>query len=269
MAIPELAREVFPRRPLKSVICQVRFNEILRIGSEEPAEFQSKVVDIFSKFTRTQTVALAFGGGQVGASPAGGAAWQFSTGDDTHVLGLSTGALSLESRAYTDFTKFTELFKIGLDALVAVYSPPMLSRLGLRYVNEVIRISSSPEARLDWNDWINRDLIPQVAREPSLRDGLVQGSGHLVTIRRPDGFVNVRYGFQQGQLADGRPAEAFTLDMDSFADAEIVPSDAISRARSFNIWLYQFFRWAVGAEMLEVMRGNRDDTNVLFGATTP
>jgi uncharacterized protein (TIGR04255 family) len=56
MAIPEYEREVFPRRPLKTAICQVRFNEILRIGNEEPARFQESVASTFPKFARTQSV---------------------------------------------------------------------------------------------------------------------------------------------------------------------------------------------------------------------
>jgi uncharacterized protein (TIGR04255 family) len=265
MAIPEYEFEVFPLRPLKTAICQVRFNEILRISSEEPARFQEHVAGTFSKFVRTQNVIFAFGGGQVGAAPSPGTVWQFSTKDDSYVLGLSGGSLSLEARAYTDFTKFAEFLKIGLDALVTVYAPPTFSRIGLRYVNEVVRISPMG-SRLDWRTWVNKELVPQIVCDPNLVDE-VQGSGHLVTFQHTDGMVNVRYGFQRGRL-DDKTAEAFTLDMDSFVEAEIAPDDAIARAGAFNRWLYRFFRWAVGEHMLELMRGNRDDKDVIFGAAT-
>src|SRR3990172_1974607 len=53
LPIPDSPRVIYQKPTLEEVVCQLRFPAILKIGSEEPAEFQNRIRKKFPIFEET------------------------------------------------------------------------------------------------------------------------------------------------------------------------------------------------------------------------
>jgi uncharacterized protein (TIGR04255 family) len=72
LCFPKVEDVRLARAPLKEVICQVRFPVILRIGTEQPVEFQERIRERFPDFSweRGMTLKIDPVGDQPPATPA-------------------------------------------------------------------------------------------------------------------------------------------------------------------------------------------------------
>lgn len=260
--LPEFPPEVFPRSPLKNVICQVRFDEILRV-TQEPVSFQEAMRQRFPRFGRQQGVQLVFGAGVGHAGLASG--WQFRTQDGSTVLTLSSGALSLETSRYVDFPSFRSDLTTALAALTSIYNPNQFTRIGLRYVNEVTRQYDQGQ-RPDWSHWLNDELTIGIART---KGRSLRSAATLLAVEYPHCLMNFRYGFA-ATSSPQHEAEALVVDADYFREADLDPTSTIDFVSSCNDTAYRVFRWSIGAQFERRIRLVTDEENdgAIFGNGT-
>jgi uncharacterized protein (TIGR04255 family) len=263
--LPEYPDEVFPRSPLKNVVCQVRFDEILSIR-REPLEFQERIRSLFPRFSRQQLAQIAWGEEEIVPAATARLRWQFRTHDNSDILSLVTDSLSVETNRYVDFPTFRSGLDRALTILQRVYAPPVFTRVGVRYINEVIRWSPD-DHRPDWKGWINPDLIPAITLDAS--DDTLQSSAHQFTSRRPNGTMTLRCGLTRGMF-QGKLAESLVWDMDYYTDQETDPSGVLALVAEYHHWIYRFFRYAVGDELLRRIRlpQREPDDDTIYGNAT-
>lgn len=237
MSFPELNYPIFyyGRTALKTVVCQVQFNPILRIGQEPPASFQDRVRASFPKVRQERIVEFRF---QVGGvedlpapvSPPGTPVWRFKTEDDAWTGGLGVNFLALETTSYTHFADFERRFSVLHDALVAVYGTEHYTRVGLRYIN----VFHSREFPGSSSSMFNPHLLGPLA-DPQLGNCVSQSHQTLV-LGDQDWTITIRHG---------RTEDQYSMDFDHATESRTSPSEILARLRSFNHRLYQVFRWAI------------------------
>src|SRR6185436_18142522 len=143
MPFPESTRVVYERNPLESVICQLRFPEILRIDSAIPADFQERVRHEYPIFEQKQTQSIQMGevaklvGSMAPFAPR--SAYDFSSSDRAWTLGLTASAISMRTTRYRSWREFKERFEPAVAAMIEIYQPVFYERIGLRYKDVIVR----------------------------------------------------------------------------------------------------------------------------------
>jgi uncharacterized protein (TIGR04255 family) len=238
-------RVKYGRTGLKTVVCQLRFNPILRIGQELPVAFQDRVRQEFPKFIREESSGIQIGpGGVAEALPASPAVWRFRTEDEAWTASLGVASLSLETTKYLEFPDFERRLLIAEEALRSVYGIEHYVRVGLRYIN----LFQPDEFPGGWLDKLNPQLLGPMA------DGAlghqVAESVQVFLLVDDDWTIRVRHG------TDGK---AYQLDIDHATEARVGATDVVERLRAFNRGIYQVFRWSISERMHHEMEPGRHD----------
>ena len=114
MQFPETERVIYEKNPLEQVICQLRFPPILRIEANTPAGFQDQIRNIFPQFQEKAEFAAILPPELVqilsqeiiqSLRPSH-KLYQFATTDDSLVVNLASGFVSLTSSSYERWEKF-------------------------------------------------------------------------------------------------------------------------------------------------------------------
>lgn len=161
MPFPEANRVVYNKNPLDRVICQLRFPPILRIEAEPPSSFQDAIRSIFPMYAEKVGFRINLPPLSKQESPMGvietlsrssaNKNYEFSTEDGTRKVNLTRTFLSVSTTNYKRWSDFKDLLKTPYDALIRVYSPAFITRIGLRYI-DVFRRSMFGLEESNWNE---------------------------------------------------------------------------------------------------------------------
>ena len=217
-----------------SVICQLRFNPILRIDAETPADFQERIRQEFPLFReKTMTSDLASNLPEslqnlIRASAVQKQkrqAYDFISEDETWTLGLTREFLALSTSKYPRWEEFRAKLRNPIEALVDIYDPAFFTRVGLRYRN-VIQRSKLGLEEASWADL----LKPQTSGIFSAQDmhGAVEECQTQTLIRFSDGSGTVRMSHGIAQDPDNENEECYLIDNDFFTDLAISATQADS-----------------------------------------
>jgi len=135
---------IYPNPTLKQVIFQIRFPNLFYIETKIP-EFQLAILDEFpeSELIIQQAIPIGIMGQQDAQSPLPiKKVWQFSN-NSGYILKLSTDSLSIDSSTHKSYdnssqgTCFREIIEYCLHGFIRVINLPFVSRVGLRYIDQV------------------------------------------------------------------------------------------------------------------------------------
>jgi uncharacterized protein (TIGR04255 family) len=245
---PDRGRVVYGQNPLEEVLCQLRFPPILKIDAGVPAGFQDRIREEYPLY-REPDVGLSLPTGvpqeivQMLRSRLTGAAItrQFLTDDEKWTVTLNREFLALSTTAYKRWEEFQNHLDGPLRALIEEFSPPFVTRIGLRYRN-VIRRSRFGAADLGWQDL----LAPQIAcglATPEVNTH-IQQDAHQVLIRLEGiaGQVWLRHGLTK----DNDDSEAvYNIDTDFFTEQKAGLKDVIPTLAELNKRARRLFRWCI------------------------
>lgn len=128
---------------IAEVICQLRFPEILSIGTTAPATFQDAIRDEFPQFIRRQDLPAPKITGMPGhlslENQPGVINYQFSSADGTWRVNLTSRFISLTCIRYSSWEDFAKKLDKPLAAFIQIYKPAYFERIGLRYLNFISR----------------------------------------------------------------------------------------------------------------------------------
>lgn len=234
----------FEKTGLEIVICQLRFDPLLRIAHEPPLHFQEALRSKFPRLTqRREAIQVQVATGSAAIQPTEApqtepSVWLMHTeqGDWTAALGASY--VSLETVAYKHFASFSAQLDVVLDAFEEAYPGiDTFRRVGLRYVNVFT------EEEFPGRDWVTR-LKPQLTgpmADSQIGDSVVSAQQQFV-LAESDWTITVRHGSE----GDG----GYRLDLDHATRVPVSYADVRERLSEFNGRIYQVFRWAISEEML-------------------
>jgi uncharacterized protein (TIGR04255 family) len=246
IALASDSLEHLPRAPLKLALVQVKYRPLVVIEQpERVAAFQDAVVERFELVDRQTSQAL-----QVEVSPAGvnqragqtETVWQFRAMDGGATVALSATSLGFESAEYDAFERFADQFAYVLEAVAATFGPRHQTRLGVRYVNEVVDERLAPNTLIDF---LNDDLVRPVGSE--LGVDLIGGLSEL-RFQQPDGIFVLRHGLV-------RP-NTYLLDFDYYNETER-PFDAAAAlevTHRFHTVIEAVFKWSLAEGYLGELR---------------
>ena len=128
---------------LADVICQLRFPEILSIGTTIPAQFQELIRADYPQYSaRKEAPAPKLKGTPGGFSIENQPEtinYQFTSYDGKWRINLTSNFISLACTAYTCWEDFAAHLDKPLAAFIKIYKPAYFERIGLRYINLISR----------------------------------------------------------------------------------------------------------------------------------
>jgi uncharacterized protein (TIGR04255 family) len=244
-------RVVYDRNPLEVVICQLSFPAILRIASEEPAEFQEQLREAYPNFKEISPTPFPENVGPIVSwtLPSTFKAYEFSSETGEWQVTLTRESLALTCKKYSRWEDFRHRLQVGVAALLQVYRPPFYTRVGLRYQN-VINRAELGLSGIPWSDLLSRSLAGEFH---SPLENSIEAAKHIIILGIPGGPARVT--LQHGLATRGTDKEICYIIDNDFSILERTGVDDATRTLDyFNRQSGKLFRWCI-TERLHLAMG--------------
>lgn len=174
--------------------------------------------------------------------------WQFRDKDRTKLLAFSPNFLYVKCTNYINFDSFSDDFLRFIDDFFNVFSDVQVSRIGLRYINNVSVDGINP---LDWKGIINRNLISLFSFEPDIK--------HLSRLIQVLEYSYEKFNlrFQCGMHNPDYPAiikrKLFVLDYDAYFKGLIEQSEIPGYISILHDKIQSLFELSIDENLREKM----------------
>lgn len=243
MTTPSVEPPQYPNAPVTSVALDVRFpgpSAGRSIGERMQRDLRDRLGEDDWVVQVLQQAEITFAARSSGAAPE-----PFRTVDlplfvrrtQFTALSIESGGLTLETTQFDDYTAFRDLAELVLAAVANVVEPQGILRLGLRYIDELRRLTDSPRVPRQWAEWVDASLVgPKVAEMEDLGYRARHWRGEVFFETGEDRSLILRYeprpgpiAYPFGPLLRPRPPDPgpwFLLDFDAaWVPKEIPPFD--------------------------------------------
>lgn len=237
-------RCIYRNNQLGEVICQLRFPEILTIGSGAPVEFQEAIradYPVYSVLQEPQVI-------RPGAAPPPGQSsknHQFVSGDGIWRINLTSKFISLACNRYTRWEDFAARLDKPLAAFIRIYQPAWFDRIGLRYLNFFSRKALALEGT-SWKDLFSPCYLGLMAEEEVAEPGVIRSTVDADIALRGGCRVKLHAGpgmVRRGNQQD--PEQKFILDQDLYMPGKVAINLSAGALQTLHAQAWPLFRGAI------------------------
>jgi uncharacterized protein (TIGR04255 family) len=234
---------------IAEVICQLRFPEILSIGTTAPAAFQDAIRDEFPQFIRRQDLPAPKITGMPGhlslENQPGVINYQFSSADGAWRVNLTSRFISLTCNRYSSWEDFAKKLDKPLAAFIQIYKPAYFERIGLRYLNFISRYE------LGLEDVPFSQLIAPCYLGPLMEEDVQEANSTRCNI---DAELNIRGGCRLKVHAgpgfvkkNGKSDQEvkFIFDQDLFMPGQVPVNLSAGALQTLHAQAWSIFRGAI------------------------
>ena len=222
MADPE--KKKYRKNFITNVICRLDFRPILKIDKSFLDNFRTAIKDQFPKIEEKKVMGFAtkFEKGtvehaQVPEKPL----FHYKDADEENSIILTDDHLIIESQNYKNFREFKKNIEFALDKFFGFVDNPDFTRLGLRFINQIVLSKGNPFV---WNNYIDSSFVSVIdrffERSPNIARMMSQ-----VILNYDDYKVNFNYGMHNSEFPAKISRKEFILDFDFYT--EYVEQDMI------------------------------------------
>lgn len=240
---------------LTKVIFRIDFNQIARIQAEKKPEFSKSIEAKYPSIKGRPTAQISFTLSQSGSGidqQDTGMVWDHRSEEKSKkVITLAPNSLSIDygKGQYDHYHPFREEVKYVYDNFIDTYKVEEISRIGLRFINEISLTEGNP---LDWNGFINNKL------STSSVAGLLNGmklirSMHQLHALYDDISVLFNYGIFNPDFPNPVARKHFILDYDCYLTGGFPSSDILNRLDDLNQVAENMFENSIEIEMRKIM----------------
>lgn len=247
-----LPRLLFANDPLRAAVAQVRFAATTSLREEAVlAEVARRLPGYVAANAPMSQMTVPFGPGSFAItqhSPA-----QFRDEAGTTIVSIAPDSVSLETTDYPGWDVFSAGISGVLDALGDLL-PNHLTRVGLRYVNELMLPGA--ESASDWHRLLDPNMVAFAGGE---RIGArVRRSLEQLTLDMGDDAITLRHGFvSRGDLPEAATSSLYIFDVDAFSELPRPRDTATVMAtlHRYHQWAWALFRGSIGDEVVAALGG--------------
>jgi uncharacterized protein (TIGR04255 family) len=259
MPFPKVKRIIYKRNFLDTVVCQVRFPPILKIDTEAPAAFQEEVRSLYPHLTESSE--LLYVRVEASQSPAEDSQqihgprdtknYEFASEDGRWKVNLTRNFLALSTKEYIRWEDFIGRFEKALKAFVGIYAPTSFTRVGLRYIDVIVRSKLGLEG-VDWGELI-QDYVSGVLVVGSVKGEVRSYENTFQVALEREGIVRVIAKTVQSSESG---EHCFVLDSDFFSNKRIKHEEVFPVLSSFHGCALNLFRWCIKDKLHHAMKGD-------------
>ena len=239
----------YRQNPLAEVICQLRFPEILTIGTTVPDKFQEAIRAEFPQYAKRQEMPAPKLTGTPGnlsvqkQEPA--INHQFTSADGIWRVNLTSKFISLACTKYTCWEDFARKLDKPLVAFIQLYKPAYFERVGLRYVNFISReelgLPTTPYRELIEPCYLGllgeEDVQEHTCSRSSLDTEVGLRGGCRVKIHAGPGMVQ-KHGQKDKEVK-------FIFDQDLFMPGQVPVNLSVGALQTLHSQAWSIFRGAI------------------------
>lgn len=245
----------FEKNPLKVVVAQVRFPASHALADPAVhAAIQRAVGDRYPKsLSPVQEVTYTITPQGPTQAQIERSAIRFSDENEQNVIAIGSEMVSFETTSYGGWEDFKAEFERLLALTEEHGAPTEVSRLGLRYVDELILDGINGMAGL------GNVLTDGVLGSPDslMRDPRVIETTQRSSIRLEDDVVSFRHGYVQREDERGQETSIYVIDTDIFTVAPVRWDLAalLDRAERYHTWGTNIFGRSLSRQGIELLGG--------------
>ena len=269
MVFPDAKRTIYKINVLEQVICQLRFPTILKIDTEVPSQFQEAIRHRFPIYKQTNAGAdPGFPDGLAQYMPQeliesfsmrGNLRFQFLSSDGEWTVSLTREFVALSTTNYTSWEEFRENMGLVIRALLDVYTPAFITRVGLRYQNVIDRKSLNLEG-CAWKRLIEGYVLGPLA-ENKVAEAVAEHRNTLgVRLEGQNDFVRLEHGLVANSDSDGA-SYCYKLDNDLYSqqEAQANAEYLIQKLDYLNAANRRLFNWCITDRLRSAMEPTGPD----------
>ncbi len=236
------------RPPLAEVICQVRFDPILIIPQEDPAQFQEHIRRRFPRYEKQQLFTVPIiPFSDVQQPPEfqlGSRSYRFENPSDGSAITLASDFVALSTESHSVWPDFGSDLELIARAMNSTYSPVSVVRTGLRYINKF----SPPKVGVgDLDallDLFNTEFIAPLRAHPSPKPRVF--ATHLELDAGDGDTLAIRF------VVNPEDQEApVILDLDFYREGPLSIENLVKECDGFHQDVYAAFRYVVRDDALK------------------
>ncbi len=237
--VPRKESKPFSRNVIQLATCELRFPVVLEFESKPPIKLQAALRKDYPRYDKNISVTFRPGSKE----PIEEIRHFFRSKKKNWTVSFRPFSIALETDSYTNFEEFKSRLLSIVKASEKTMDSDFLTRIGLRYINE-IRAEQS-----DLEGWVNKELVSPLT------------SGHFGEVDRI--FQEVRGRFSDGlfSLRHGYPGEGpgerdkYIIDLD-FYQEDVEIKDVEETLVKLHDSCYDLFDWSISEKARKYMSGS-------------
>jgi uncharacterized protein (TIGR04255 family) len=250
-------RCLYRRNQLVEVICQLRFPEILSIGTQVPDAFQEAIRDAFPQYRRLQEnlpPKVSNSGGQFTLEKQTAAVnHQFADSQGIWRINLTSRFISLSCSRYHSWEEFAKKLDRPLAAFIRIYQPAYFERVGLRHLNFISRKDLQLED-VPFRELINSCYLGPLALEHVVEQSVTRCNVDLEFALR--GGCRAKLHAGPGMVkrnGQNDPEVKFVWDQDLFLPGQLPVNLSAGALQTLHSQAYALFRGAITQKLHEAL----------------
>ncbi len=262
MLFPIVDRVIYNKNPLDNVICQARFPTMLKIDTELPSAFQEKLFPQYINLTEGQEVFFDI---QLGSKPNTPAEdikqltppaiknYEFASEDSKWKVNLTRNFISLSTTSYVKWEEFRARFVSALNAFIDVYKPVLFTRIGLRYIDIIVRSKLGLD-NMEWEELIKPPFLGILASS-ELRDSVKHFQAtFVIDLGEDQGEVRINTGTIK---ATESGETSFMIDSDFYELKRKGKNELLDKLNYFHSKASGLFRMCITNRLHNAMEPNK------------
>lgn len=173
--------------------------------------------------------------------------WIFHSSDKKKRLGVSMRYIYFEYDTYNEFSEVENDIKETLIKFLNGFNVKMVSRIGLRYTNE---ISFKEPNQMDWTKYINEKLISAIEFVKDKKAARIMG--HIV-IKEELGDLTFNYGIWNKEYPNEINEKEFVLDIDCHSKLGISTDEIADTAKAYHSYIEKIFESSIEQQLKDKM----------------
>lgn len=248
-------RCIYKNNQLGEVICQLRFPEILTIGTSAPAAFQEAIREDYPGYHAMKEPPMIRPG--VPASPAQASVnHQFTSPDGVWRINLTSKFISLACNRYSNWEEFATRLDKPLAAFIRIYQPAWFERVGLRYLNFISRKSLGLE-NTPWKELFAPCYLSLLAEEEIQETGVARCTVDADIALRGGCRAKLHAGPGMVRRANQQDPELkFILDFDLYMPGKLAVNLSAGALQTLHAQAWPLFRYAITDTLHDAMEPN-------------
>ena len=254
-------RCIYSCNQLADVICQLRFPEILTIGTTVPAQFQELIRNDFPQYSaRKESPAPKIKGGPGGFALENQQEtinYQFTSADGVWRVNLTSTFISLACTKYTKWEDFATHLDKPLAAFIKVYKPAYFERIGLRYINLISRKNLQIED-VPYCELFQPCYLGPLSEEDVVENTVIRSNINIEMAIRGGCHVKINAGPALVKKNGNQETDkCFAFDQDLYMKGNVPVNMSAGALHTLHSQAYPIFRGAITDRMHIILEPNQ------------
>lgn len=237
-----MAAQFYKKNFLTDVLFKINFSILLSLNNETPEEFQKKIIEDFPVLEPIQGVDIKIDLRlQSSTSTPIPITWTFSNTDKSFLIELTSSSLAVINKKYKNIETFNAVVSKILNAFFSVYSQVLITRVGLRYINQ---IKLDEKDFFEWKNYLNGSLISHLSfiEKPEV----IRRSFNRFDLKIDDDTnLLFQYGIHNETFPEKITKKEFALDFDCYSQIQVEKEQVMAKLDEFHKIIKDFFEKSI------------------------